>query len=77
MSISERALASAVAAALSIGVGAAALPAMQVTDWSPAVNAETVIGTDDFNTTFLDGCPAPSPNGLEFYMASNLSLIHI
>src|SRR6188508_1397070 len=71
MSISERALASAVAAALSMAVGAAALPAMQVTDWSPAVNAETVIGTDDFNTTFLDGCPAPSPNGLEFYMASN------
>jgi len=71
MSISERGLASAVAAALSIGVGAAALPAMHFTEWSPAVNAETVIGTDDFNTTFLDGCPAPSPNGLEFYMASN------
>jgi len=62
MSISERALASAVAAALSMSVGAAGLLAMRVTEWSPAVNAETVIGTDDFNTTFLDGCPAPSPN---------------
>lgn len=71
MNIKGKALTSAAAAAMCVGIGVAAVRAVQFTNWSPAVNAETVIGTDDFNTTFLDGCPAPSPNGLEFYMASN------
>ena len=71
MTIRTRALATAAAAALCIGIDPAAVRAVQVTGWSPAVNAETAIGADNFNTTDLDGCPAPSPNGLEFYMASN------
>jgi WD40-like Beta Propeller Repeat len=71
MNIRKQASASTVTAALCIGIGVVAVHAVQFTDWSPSVNAETVVGTDNFNTTALDGCPAPSPNGLEFYMASN------
>jgi hypothetical protein len=49
-----------------------AVHAVEFTDWSLAVNAEHVTNTDpNFNTSALDGCPAPSPKGLEFYMASN------
>ena len=71
MNIRKRASASTMTAALCIGIGAVAVHAVQFTGWSPAANAETAVGTDNFNTTVLDGCPAPSPNGLEFYMASN------
>ena len=71
MSISNKAWAGAVTAALGIAICAAVVRAAQFTAWSPAVNAETAVGTSNFNTTALDGCPAPSPNGLEFYMASN------
>ena len=71
MSIRKQASVSTVTAALSIGIGVIAVHAVQFTDWSPAVNAETAVGTDNFNTAALDGCPAPSPNGLKFYMASN------
>jgi len=46
--------------------------AMQFTEWAPAVSVETIPGTDAaFNTSFLDGCPAPSKDGLTIYMASN------
>ena len=46
--------------------------AMRFTEWSPAVSAEAVWGTDEtFNTPFQDGCPAPSKDGLSIYMASN------
>ena len=46
--------------------------AMQFNDWSPAVSLESVAGTDPaLNTTFQDGCPAPSKDGLTLYMASN------
>src|SRR5215212_3857060 len=71
MHIKRQKSARAVTVALSIGMGVAAVRAAQFTDWSPAINAETVAGTDQFNTPLLDGCPAPSPKGLEFYMASN------
>jgi hypothetical protein len=42
-------------------------PAMNFGEWSAAVNAETIAGTDStFNTTFQDGCPAPSRDSLKF-----------
>lgn len=46
--------------------------AMTFTDWSPAVSVESIPGTHaNFNTAYQDGCPAPSRDGLEIYMASN------
>lgn len=46
--------------------------AMSFGEWSPAVNVESIPGTaDTFNTPALDGCPAPSRDGLALYMASN------
>ena len=41
-------------------------------NWSSPVNVEQMPGTSaDFNTPANDGCPAPSRDGLELYMASN------
>lgn len=46
--------------------------AMDFTEWSPAVSAESLDGTNaSLNTAFQDGCPAPSKDGLALYMASN------
>jgi hypothetical protein len=46
--------------------------AMSFGEWSPAVNVESIPGTaDTLNTPALDGCPAPSRDGLALYMASN------
>jgi hypothetical protein len=46
--------------------------AMQFTDWGPAASVESIPGTSPaFNTVSQDGCPAPSRDGLTFYMASN------
>jgi len=40
--------------------------------WSAPVNAESVPGTSsELNTSFQDGCPILSPDGLSLYMASN------
>ena len=41
--------------------------------WAPPVNAELATpGTStELNTTFTDGCPILSPDGLRLYMASN------
>ena len=45
--------------------------AMQFSDWAPAASVESIPGTTSvFNTAFQDGCPAPSKDGLTFYMAS-------
>lgn len=46
--------------------------AMTFSEWSPAISVEALPGTHpNFNTTSQDGCPAPSPEGLALYMASN------
>jgi hypothetical protein len=46
--------------------------AMHFTEWSWSVSLESIPGTDPaINTTFNDGCPAPSKDGLALYMASN------
>lgn len=40
--------------------------------WAPAVSAESPPGTStELNTSFNDGCPIQSPDGLSLYMASN------
>ena len=56
-----------VAVVLAAGVARA----MQFGEWSPAASVESITGTSPvFNTAFQDGCPAPSKDGLTFYMAS-------
>ena len=51
---------------------AVAAHAVHFTDWSQAVSVESAPGTDpSFNTVSQEGCPAPSKDGLTFYMASN------
>jgi|RhiMethySRZTD1v2_1073278.scaffolds.fasta_scaffold43194_5 hypothetical protein len=48
--------------------------AMSFGEWSPAISVESIPGTNNmFNTPALDGCPAPSRDGLALYMASNRS----
>jgi hypothetical protein len=40
--------------------------------WGPPVSAESIPGTSsELNTSFQDGCPIQSPDGLSLYMASN------
>lgn len=40
-------------------------------DWAPPQNLESVPGTSpSLNTSYLDGCPAQSPDGRHLYMAS-------
>lgn len=46
--------------------------AQHFTDWGPPANAESIAGTSsEINTSFNDGCPYQSPDGLTLYMASN------
>ena len=41
-------------------------------DWGAAEKIDEVAGNSaELNTTFLDGCPIQSPDGLRLYMASN------
>jgi len=48
------------------------LGAMEFGDWGPSVSLESIPGSDaNLNTAFQDGCPAPSRDGLQLYMASN------
>lgn len=63
-----------------VALGAAAVTTMVATlasakvftPWSAAVRVESLPGTDpSFNGPTLDGCPFVSPNGLNFYMASD------
>jgi hypothetical protein len=59
-------------AAVCMLLASAMAHAMTFTGWSQAVNVETIPGTSvEFNTPSQDGCPAPSRDGLELYMASN------
>jgi WD40-like Beta Propeller Repeat len=57
--------------ALAVGVAGVA-SATTFTGWEPASKIDTVDGnSSELNTTFLDGCPIQSPDGLTLYMASN------
>jgi hypothetical protein len=61
-----------VAAAILVGITAAAAGAMHFSSWSAAQKLDEIAGNDvDLNTAFLDGCPIQSPDGLSLYMASN------
>jgi WD40-like Beta Propeller Repeat len=55
--------------------GAAALAALagpHFSAWSAAQKIDEIEGnSSELNTTFLDGCPIQSPDGLSLYMASN------
>lgn len=62
----------AVGAVILAALVAAVASAMNFTPWSTPLNAETVPGTSsDLNTTFNDGCPIQSSDGLSLYIASN------
>lgn len=53
-------------------VAASAALAQGFTPWGAPVNAESIAGTSaELNTSFQDGCPILSPDGLSLYMASN------
>jgi WD40-like Beta Propeller Repeat len=61
-----------VAAAVLVGITAAAASAMHFSPWSTAQKIDTINGNSlELNTTSLDGCPIQSPDGLSLYMASN------
>jgi WD40-like Beta Propeller Repeat len=51
--------------------GAVATLGMNFDDWQPAVSVESLPGTNPNFKSSQDGCPAPSPDGLSIYMASN------
>jgi Tol biopolymer transport system component len=59
----------AIVAALASG---SAIWAQHFSEWSAPVNAESLPGTSsELNTTFNDGCPIQSPDGLSLFIASN------
>jgi hypothetical protein len=61
-----------VAAAILVGITAAAAGAIHFSPWGAAQKLDEIAGNDvDLNTAFLDGCPIQSPDGLSLYMASN------
>ena len=60
-----------VVAAVAVVTAAGAL-AQGFGPWSAPASAESVSGTSsELNTSFQDGCPILSPDGLSLYMASN------
>jgi len=53
-------------------MGTSVAAAAQYSAWGLAVNVESIAGTSsEFNTSFNDGCPIQSPDGLSFFMATN------
>src|SRR5919108_2644939 len=59
------------AALVVAAVFAPAAHALEFSPWTPAVNAESVLGTSELlNTDAQDGCPIQSPDRLSLYMAS-------
>jgi hypothetical protein len=61
-----------VAAAILVGIAAAAASAMHFSGWSTAQKIDEIAGNDpELSTAFLDGCPSQSPDGLSLYLASN------
>jgi hypothetical protein len=59
-------------AALVVLLAAASISAARTySAWGPAVNVESIAGTDSaFNSPGNDGCPALTRDGLQIYMAS-------
>jgi hypothetical protein len=52
--------------------GAAPAASMHLSAWGPAMNLGSVPGTSsELNTSALEGCPIPSPDGLSLYLASD------
>ena len=68
----RRGTAALVVVAAVVVVTAAGALAQGLGPWSAPVSAESVSGTSsELNTSFQDGCPILSPDGLSLYMASN------
>jgi WD40-like Beta Propeller Repeat len=68
---SRWAVAAVAAAALLASVAGLAYSA-EFSAWGPPQKIDEIDGNDEnLNTTFLDGCPIESPDGLSLYMASN------
>jgi hypothetical protein len=62
----------AVAAAALLASLAGLAYAAQFSAWGPPQKIDEIDGNNEnLNTTFLDGCPIESPDGLSLYMASN------
>jgi len=58
--------------ALLVLIGALALTGLASATWVSAQKVDTIGGNHaDLNTPQLDGCPIQSPDGLNFYIASN------
>jgi hypothetical protein len=60
------------AALMSLAALATVASAAQYSAWSSAQKIDEIGGNNsELNTTFQDGCPIQSPDGLSLYMASN------
>jgi hypothetical protein len=67
----KRLVSSIGAAVLTLGAIVPIAAGAAFTDWEPAVNVESLPGTNtDFNTAASDGCPAETRDGLRLFMAS-------
>src|SRR5215211_6991678 len=72
MSLIQRVLALALVAGVVSSAAAAATAGPQFSAWEPAEKIDEVAGNNpDLNTSFTDGCPIQSPDGLSLYLASN------
>ena len=61
-------------AALVVASGTALVSAGHYSAWSTPVSAESIPGSHpEVNTSFADGCPIESPDGLMLYTATNRS----
>lgn len=64
-------LAIAIGTCVLLTIGVAQAAAKHYSAWSTAASIETLPGSSSqVNTTFVDGCPIQSPDGLSLYMAS-------
>ncbi len=64
-------LAMAISTAMLLTITVAQATARNYSEWSAAASIETLPGSSSqVNTTFVDGCPIQSPDGLSLYMAS-------
>jgi WD40-like Beta Propeller Repeat len=59
-------------ASLAATAAVTAVAGLHFSSWSTAQKIDEIDGnSSELNTTFLDGCPIQSPDGLSLYMASN------
>ena len=72
MRILKRTVVSALVVGVAAGAAFASSTGPHFSAWGAAQKIDEVAGNHaDVNTSFLDGCPIQSPDGLSLYMASN------